>query len=143
MKPSKLSILREYLELSRTYPPPHRRSINRHIIQIVSQKLFEEKAPDLFALVCRFELLKDDDQFIAFMDALEARNVFPDQNNFSCLNGRKIWGVQEIKKRAWRTANVDAALPPNFFSDSESSSASEDASSEVGSVLGAAGVLKT
>jgi len=137
--PSKLSILREYLELSRTYPPPHRRSINRHIIQIVSQKFFEQKAPDLFALVCRFELLKDDDQFIAFLDALEARKVFPAD---SCgINGRKIWSIQEIKKRAWRTANVDAELPPNFFSDSDSSSSSEDASSEVGSAVGT-GVLK-
>jgi len=143
MKPSTLSILREYLELSRIYPPPHRRSINRHIIQIVSQKFFEEKAPDLFALVCRFELLKDDDQFIAFVDALEARNLFPGPNNFCTINGRKIWSIQEIKKRAWRTANIDAELPPNFFSDCESSSSSEDVSSEVGSVLGAGGVLKT
>jgi len=143
MKPSKLSILREYLKLSRTYPPPHRRSINRHIIQIVSQEFFEEKAPDLFALVCRFELLKDDDQFIAFVDALEARNVFPAQNNFCRNNGGKIWSIQEIKKRAWRTANIDAELPPNLFSDCESSSSSEDASSEVGSIFGDASVLKT
>jgi len=143
VKPSKLSILREYLELSRMYPPPHRRSINRHIIQIVSQKFFEEWVPDLFALVCRFELLKDDDQFMAFVDALEARNVFPAQDDSCHINGRKIWSIQEIKKRAWRTANVDADLPPNLFSDSESSSSSEDASSEVGSIVGAAGVLKT
>jgi len=142
VKPSKLSVLREYMELSRTYPPPHRRSINRHIIQIVSQKLFEEKAPDLFTLLCRFELLKDDDQFIAFVDALEARKVLPAGDDADGINGRKIWSIQEIKKRAWRTANVDHDLPPNFFTDSESSSSGEDASSEVGSAVDN-GVLKT